>query len=474
MNLEYDFDEIKEYSMIYERNPTVIIPFFIGTILLFIVIFLVMTFSMDKEYVITTQGNVQSEDVINISFPTSGKVSKINYKEGDAIKKDDVLCEIDDSYYKAQIEELKLNNELDNTKEKLLLKQKDCVSLQKNDFDKNNKDEATFYYKMEVYLQNINNLNNSKSNVNVEAQQSVLRNNALSEASSEMDAANSELKNIKNEISKIDRQISETQDASTSAQLNEQRQTFITQGSQKERQIELIQMRQKSIEQYKNLFDKNKEDERSNYYKIEAYFNSISDIENRKTGQNSELNIDSQKENLKNDMLLEINNQLSDIKDRKEAFNIKLSNLEKEASNLKITAPQNGYIHYLIPVAEGMSVDSSKPYIKLNGLVSQNANMVTMIPASYIKNINVGHNVKVSFDLQSGYSKKYMKGSIISIDSDITSDEFGGQGYYKAYIKTDESINNPRANMPAEVKIIYDKQKWIDFILEMLSFKKIA
>ncbi len=458
MNLEYDFDEIKEYSSVYDRNPTLIIPFFISTIVIFITVFLVMIFTFDKEYVVTAQGNIQSEDTIDITFPASGKVNKVNYKEGDPVKKEDVIFELDDSYYKSQIEQLKADHEIDLTNEKLYLKEKECVNLGENNFKVNDKDESPFYYKMEIFLQSINNLNNSISNSNVETQKSVLKNNALSEAANDLEIANNDMKIINDQIQSLVNQNSTVQ-------------TLIDQKNLKQRQIDLINLRIKSINQSKNLFDQNKDDEKSNYYKMEAYFNNVSGIQNQVSGGQSSSDIESQIEKLKNDMLIDINTNLKSISDKKADYDIKLSRLQNEASNLKIKSPQNGYIHYLTTVAEGMTVDASRPYARINGIDTNNANMITMIPAAYIKNINNGCRVKVSFDLQGGYSKKYLNGVITSIDSDVTTDSILGQSYYKAYLKLDENIENPRTNMPAEVKIIYDKKKWVEYILEMLSLK---
>jgi|GEM_PF-5934117 len=450
MNLEYDFDEIKEYSLIYERNPTVIIPFFIGSVIVFIIVFLVMIFTVDKEYVVTTQGNIQSEDAIDISFPAPGKISKVNFKEGDTIKKDDVIFELDDSYYKSQIEKLNSDHDIDVTNERLYLKQKDCVIQGINDFDVNDKDEATFYYKMQVYLQSLYDLNNNSRIYN---QKSVLKNNALSEASIELDAANNDLKNINAEIGN---------NSSNSELIG----NLTLQRDLKQRQIDLLNLRIKSINETTNLFDVNKDDEKSNYYKIEAYFNNLNEID---SGSSS--SVEAQREMLKNDALIDINENLKNISDKKEDYEIKLSSLQNEANNLKVKSPQNGYVHYLIPVAEGMTVDTLKPYVKLNGVATNDINMITMIPAPYIKNIDKGYTVKVSFDLQGGYSKKYINGSIISIDSDITTDGILGQSYYKAFLRLDENIENPKTNMPAEVKIVYDKRKWVDYIMELLSFK---
>ncbi|MCL2322676.1 MAG: biotin/lipoyl-binding protein, partial [Oscillospiraceae bacterium] len=189
MNLEYDFNEIKEYSSAYDRNPGLIIPFFIGTILVFIMVFLVMIFTIDKEYVVTTQGSIQSEDTADISFPVSGKVNKVAFKEGDPVRKDDVIFEMDDSYYKSQIDQLNADHQIDLTNEKLYLKEKDCVNSVTNDFNVNDKDEAPFYYKMEVYLQSVNNLYSSKTNSNSDYQKSVIKNNALSGASKDLENA---------------------------------------------------------------------------------------------------------------------------------------------------------------------------------------------------------------------------------------------------------------------------------------------
>ncbi|MCL2321146.1 MAG: HlyD family secretion protein, partial [Oscillospiraceae bacterium] len=300
----------------------------------------------------------------------------------------------------------------------------------------------------------------SKTNSNSDYQKSVIKNNALSGASKDLENAKNDLKAINDQIASL----TSAGNSTTNADL----QNLVNQRNLKQRQVDLINLNIQSINENENLFQVDKDDEKSYYYSMEAYLVQYQAQDNNGS---SSADISAQIQKLKNDMLIDINTNLKNIADKKSDYDVKLSSLQNQANNLKVMSPQNGYIHYVIPVVEGVTVDASKVYAKINGVDTSLANMITMIPAAYIKNITIDCPVKVSFDLQEGYNKKYISGKITSIDSDVTTDVMANQSFYKAYIKLDDNIENPRTNMPAEVKIVYDKKKWVDYILEMLSFK---
>lgn len=67
------------------------------------------------DYFIKTQGSVEAVDNIVISARTPGIISQVYVKEGDVVRKGQILAQIDDSIIKQNIEELKLSLEHANT-----------------------------------------------------------------------------------------------------------------------------------------------------------------------------------------------------------------------------------------------------------------------------------------------------------------------------------------------------------------------
>ncbi len=85
------------------------------------------------KHFIQVQGNVEAEDLIPVNARMAGTVTKVYVQEGDAVKKGQVLAQLDIEIYKTQIKELETAMELANTlyeKQRRLWEQKIGTEIQ--------------------------------------------------------------------------------------------------------------------------------------------------------------------------------------------------------------------------------------------------------------------------------------------------------------------------------------------------------
>lgn len=85
------------------------------------------------KHFIQVQGNIEAEDLVPVNARMAGTVTKVFVQEGDAVKKGQVLAQLDIEVYKTQIKELETALELVNTlyeKQKRLWDQKIGTEIQ--------------------------------------------------------------------------------------------------------------------------------------------------------------------------------------------------------------------------------------------------------------------------------------------------------------------------------------------------------
>lgn len=103
------------------------------------------------------------------------------------------------------------------------------------------------------------------------------------------------------------------------------------------------------------------------------------------------------------------------------------------------------------------------------------------VPASDISRVSKGAKVDVA--LTGVNSQKYgtLKGKVKQVDSGTIAQEtkYGNINIYKVIVKLESLTLKHESetivlqkDMPVEVRIVYDRETYLDWILEMLSFKQ--
>lgn len=439
---EFDLKEVKEYTSILNKKPNVMIPFLILTMLVALLTMLIATFLIDKEYLVTTAGTYSTSEDLILYAPYQGAIKEVRYEDGQSVTAGETIILLDDSSITVSEEELLAEIESNKTKLSYLKLQEESIKEGVNKFDASDSNEIVYYKKVENYF------------------------NKLSKGS------NVDLTNLE-----------ETRD--------------------------MLYKQVDCINREVNLFDK--ENESLWYYKVESYLQSLNVYVDTVDGEEEIKKKDSQyKEALKNEKLLECLNEIESIdneiktlvEDNNQEINsnaeenyrmkneeleyiyeeiastqktiddieVRMKQIELQKAEFIITAPTNGTVNFVQNFKPGMVINTTTPICKV---IADNdgKRITTEIPAEYIRKISEGETVKVSFDLLEAYSKKYYTGTIERISADIFMNETDGTSYYQAVINLDQQLDKLKSSTPCEVKIIYDKKKWITYILECLGFK---
>ena len=404
-----------------------------------------------KNYIVKANGNSLITGTEFLSAISSGKVVTLHKSEGDIVKAGDVIVSL--SSGQEGLQASSLNKQLEKLRAKEAVFQKFEQSLnEKYNHMSNSGEEQEYYGKVEYYLSQLNSENYNNGTQYSKIQDEYTK---LNKMTTERNQLNTDLQALQNELLQLQQQsdsspLSDTTSADDKAKLEAKISEITT--------------------------------------KIEALKTSI-------TSKNSE--IDSQQSNIK-DMNRTYNDPTS------QAYNIYAqliselgtarSNNNKSITELEanlgvatgqdkahsILAPSDGTLHYMIPLKQGMSIQQNQTVAEVSGK-EKGYYVEAFVFASDISRVSEGAKAEVA--ITGVNSQKYgtLKGQVRQIDSGTISQETkeGNISLYKVMIELEtltlkhggETVVLQK-DMPVEVRIVYDKETYLDWILEMLSFKQ--
>ena len=390
-----------------------------------IMIFFLYAISFDIEEIVRGDGKIiPTNKVQSIKNKEGGIVAKILVKEGDRVKKDQMLLKLNDISYKTQLaentnrlaelyaKEMRLKAESSGKKlridKEFEFKHPKLMKIEKNRYITNKKEQKS---KIGKFLEQLR----SKKSEALDAKNAflVLEENYLSRAE---ELAESEKLAAQGVFSKYD--ISTIQ-----REVNDMLSSVVT---AKERRVQI----QNSINEIKN---------------------SISEA----------------KFNFQNSAKEEYSLTLSEISKIKET----IKNIKDTIARTYIRTPVDGVVKKLLVNTVGSSVNPSE---ELMTIVPDNADMIAevKIKPSDIGKIYIGQQISLKVTAFDYALYGNLIGEIINISPDTMVDEKTGDTYYSVQIKTKKDyLNNNKKNkikvgMKVNTDIIVGKKTILEFILK--------
>lgn len=163
-----------------------------------------------------------------------------------------------------------------------------------------------------------------------------------------------------------------------------------------------------------------------------------------------------------------------------DTIDAQIAALEEGQGRYSIVANESGVIHMMSDYDEGMVVQTSSPIASIAAQQDDYKITAYVVPSD-IARIRTGDQVDIAIAglTQSVYGT--ISGEVIAVDSDITTAQGSENGqntsYFKIYIKPDInyliSKNGDRAilsnGLTVEVRILYDKITYFDYVMETLG-----
>lgn len=470
-----DLDSLSDSKEIIESKPHVFTSIFIYLLLTIIITFFIWACFFEKEIVINASGIVRpADEPYCVSNMVLGTIKKIHVKDGQSIKKGDLLVELENKDLKLQLKSIKNkihNLESDNLKLKKLIKSIDSHE----NFFQDNEDEKEFYYKYKLYS-----LENKNSQTEIDS---------LSKSKKDLESKIDNLSILKQCID-MDKNLT-SDDSYTKEQ-------FKVYQSNKE----ILENRLSELTNSKNPLDNESDSQDAQQSKTNPEIDSIK----------NQLNL------LKNESNIKIQSSIDELNSQLNTIN---SNLEKldESHNL---AKEKNDISYLSQIQS--SIESNKNKIEelkfnesqiainidrcliksqINGKVDLNqnlelglllkpgesiANILPSTPANKIDlviqnkdigNLKEGQNIKYSFESLPYKEYGFGRGNLKSIGIDSKVENKSKNSFFTAEGSLDSNIlkshkhetSKIKPGMTCTAKIITRKEKMIYYLLEKIDFQ---
>lgn len=419
----YSKNELKDSRIFFEKNPPRFLTVFIGFTCILLILLIITSMYLVKPYIIKAQGTVTTTDNTYQSVQMNGYILKIHALEGEKVKKGDIL--------------FTLSNGQEGIQDQALLEQINYL---------NSKIVA-----MDKYEKSLNNKKNLMTNKGVELEYFGMVEYYISQIEGEKYTEINSQNNLNEKVTK--RQNLETELYYLQSQLNDL-EDIEDNGEQRSKLTGEIEAKQSEIEtlseEIKQLqMEANDPSSQSG----QLYAQLISELGTDRTNTNSQI--------------LDLEAQLKVA--------------EGQSNLLSIKAINDGYVHYLSNLKVGMSVQQNQVIAEISMNQEDQLNVEAYIEASDITKVEIGNDVNIA--LVGINIQKYgtLKGKLVSIDTGTISQETdsGNLIYYKCNISltktqlkaTDGSTIKVLKSMPIEARIIYEKETYFEWILEILSFK---
>lgn len=405
---------------------------------------------LPKNYIVQAQGTITTEDNTYVGALSDGVVLDIKEGEGALVKKGDVLFTISNGGEGVQLQGLlKQRNQANDKLSAMDVYNKSLASG--TNYLSNSGYEQEYYAKMEYYLSLI--ADEQKNSSNQEG---------------DLTKKEAKLKSKKVELKSLNMQLND---------LNEAEKTKITkpikddnsEASDKKEPVENVNDSENAskIEELKS--------------KIETAKSEIESLESEIKQSKQQLSSNSQANQTKLQLLSELGTAKSALKTTIVELDGQINTYKKQDSLYEVKATQNGYVHFLTPMKNGMTIQKAQTVAEISENKDNDMIVEAYIQATDRSKVKVGNEVKV--EIQGVNSQKYgtLKGRLIQIDQGTLTQESnnGNIVLYKCEVSikkkeltsSDGEIIKAIKSMPVVARIVYEKETYMDWILGMLNFR---
>ncbi|OCN03834.1 hypothetical protein A4S06_04515 [Erysipelotrichaceae bacterium MTC7] len=188
-----------------------------------------------------------------------------------------------------------------------------------------------------------------------------------------------------------------------------------------------------------------------------------------------------QSEKLFYQFVSELGTQRTQVETQKQELESNTLLASTSASTYVIRASNEGYVHYLNPMYEGLSIQSNGVIAQISENEPKKWVVETYIDANEIAKVKVGQPVLIELNGLNSNVYPSIPGMVTSIDQGSLSQDSaeGRQLVYRMLVmmnypkvKDTKSFQQLKKGMPVTCKIIYEEETYVDYLLTLLQLKE--
>ncbi|HEL1631032.1 TPA: HlyD family efflux transporter periplasmic adaptor subunit [Streptococcus suis] len=464
----YNKSELRYSRIFFDKRPPAYAFILIFSTLATLIIAFAVSAYLPKNYIVKARGTSVITGTEYVSALSNGKIVTLHKKEGDSVKAGEVILSLSSGQEGLQTESL--TKQLDKLKAKESLFQKYEQSLnEKVNYMANSGEEQEYYGKVEYYLSQLSSENYNDGSQYAKLQEECTKLNKLvaekSQLETDLSSYQSQLANLEAELATLS--VQET------AETNSDSETSSSSVDTSSNSIQLEQLNAK-ISEVKIKIETTTSSIQGKGTEIESLQSSIREMERSYNDPTSQAyNTYAQ--------------LISELGTARAANNKSITELEANLGiatgqdrGLTVSASSDGTLHYVTPLKQGMSVQQNQTVAEIAGS-DREAYVEAFVLATDISRVTVGAEVDIAITGVNSQKFGTLKGAVTQIDSGTITQETqnGNVSFYKVVValeeltlKKDEEIVVLQKDMPVEARIVYDNETYLDWILELLSFKQ--
>ena len=460
----YNKSELRYSRVFFDKRPPAYIFILIFSTAFILVGAIFGAANIPKNYIVKANGTAVITGTEFLSAVSPGKIVALHKSEGESVKAGEVIISLSSGQEGLQAESL--NKQLEKLRSKEAIFQKFERSLNERvNYMANSGEEQEYYGKVEYYLSQLGSENYNSGSQYAKLQEEYTK---LSKLNGELGQLNIDFQTTQGELERLQQQLVSlpANESTTSENASSPPSASSTVDVRTKLEAQIAELTTKIETTKSNITAKNTE--------IEGQESSIREMERSYNDPTSHAyNTYAQ--------------LISELGTARSANNKSITELEAnlgiatgQDQSYKILATSDGVLHYVIPLKEGMSVQQNQTVAEVAG-EDKDSYVEAYVVATDISRVNEGARVDIA--LSGVNSQKYgtLKGKVHQIDSGTITQESkeGNLSLYKVIIEL-ESLSLKKDNetiflqkdMPVEARIVYDKESYLDWLLELLSFKQ--
>lgn len=453
----YHKSELKYSRIFFDKQPPRFLIAFIGFVAVLLIGLFVFANYAYKNYIVKGYGSVSDSNIHYVATKSSGVVYQLHKKESEHVNAGDPLFSISSGEEGLQFSALQ--TQLADQEQRLVILDKYRRSLDERvNYLSNSGIEKEYYGKVEYYLLQLKSEQTTQSNNNQDINERYAKQKQLN---SELSSIEQRITTLENQLKAIEKELSRQETTTTSSSPNS---TAVPNNSVT-KQLE-------------------------NKAKIEA---ELAEAKGQKTGKISEL------EGVKNEikqlerngvytqgrqvylqLVSELGSAYSQTEKAISELKANMQVNEKRDSNYTVYATSDGIVHYQTPLKLGMTLQQGQVVAEISKHDDSTYYVEAFVPTTDISKVQVGQSVDLA--IVGVNTQKYgtLKGKVQAIDTGIVTQrtENNSQSFYRVHIALDNKTlvqGNDEIklvlSMPIEARIVYDKETYLEWLLEQLSFK---
>ncbi|MDS0528090.1 HlyD family secretion protein [Clostridium sp. SHJSY1] len=494
--MKYKIQELKDITdsrEIMQSSPTGFskyMTYIILTLLTFVVIWSVFA---HKEVSVKATGTVRPRTEVNkLSSNTVGNITELNVKDGDKVKKGDILVVVNGSQYEVQRDVLQSNIDSKNKDLDLINKLKQSILDGENKFSDSDDKEKEYSKKYELYVQNLN-ASGSQQSLNDEQKQEINKNisdlellkKSIEEGKNYLDKSNAlyyqyndyvlgikkyddAIKAAEDNINKTQSDLDKISNAKNSSLGNSQQNAQDLLNEQSKTQLEQqLSTLKDNLQSYKAEKDK---------LKNTTIMNITSEIQKGKL-QLSQVQISSASSTYKEQYILNLDSNISSLQSAIDQIKMNLEQVNSQIETTSIKANSDGIVNMLSDIKVGDFIQNGTQIASIVPEDEANYNVEVYISNQNFGEIKDGQDVSIELVSLPGREYGYLKSNLTNISVDAKVSQEKGTSYYTATCPIEEtSLKNKKGDsidikngMLAEVRIINRKVSYFRYFLEKID-----